>query len=200
MIRPSTVLAFAFASILPLVAARADSDGFSGPPASYSCFQSPDYCLKNFAKTHDRDYYDLCMLSERICRTYRYNWKLMSSRLKEGSTTLNDCFPVVSVQDLLKLCKSEQAWEKDACRQNIVARTSEADLRGKNWRSWTKSRLPVACTKTESISDAEYIKAFVDWAEKHPSQKVLNVDAGVVTATAAAWPCPGATVKRRRSH
>ncbi|WP_407178007.1 Rap1a/Tai family immunity protein [Bradyrhizobium sp. STM 3562] len=194
------MLAFAVASIVPLVASRAESDRFNNPPASYSCFQFPDYCLKDYAKTHDRDVYDLCLLSERICRTHRYDWKLMSARRKEGPAVPSDCFPVVSVEDLLKLCKGEEDWEKDACRQNVATLTSQTNLRGKNWRSWTKSHLPVFCPKAESISDAEYLKAFVDWAEKHPSQKDLNADAAMIEATVAAWPCQSATVKRRRSQ
>jgi hypothetical protein len=198
MIRAALV--FAFASALPLMAARAESDSSSEPPASLSCFLSPDYCLKNFAKTHDRDYYDLCMLSEKICRNYQYSWKLMEPILKKDRAILNDCFPVVSVESLLKMCKGEEDSEKEACRQNVVALTSSTNLRGTKWRSWTKNHLPMFCPERESISDAEFTKAFVVWAEKHPSQKDLNADAAMIEATAAAWPCPGVKVKREYSH
>ena len=93
MTRFSITLIFAVASIQPLVAARAEAGRSDSPPASYSCFQRPDQCLGQFAATHDRDKYDLCLLSDRVCRDYQYNWKLMRSRLKNGPEILNDCFP-----------------------------------------------------------------------------------------------------------
>jgi len=88
MIRLSTALIFVVASIQPQVAARAEADHSDSPPASYSCFQPPDHCLRQFATTHDRDNYDLCLLSDRVCRDYQYNWKLMRSRLKNGPEVL----------------------------------------------------------------------------------------------------------------
>lgn len=93
MIRLSTALIFVVASIQPQVTAGAEADRSDSPPASYSCFQRPDHCLKQFATTRDRDNYDLCLLSDRVCRDYQYNWKLMRSRLKNASGVLNDCFP-----------------------------------------------------------------------------------------------------------
>lgn len=200
MFRLSTLLAFVFASILPLAASRAEGDRYDGPPVSYSCFQSPDYCLKNFARTHDREVYDLCLLSEKVCRTYQYNWKVMRSRLERSPGVLSDCFPVISVESLLRLCKGEEGQEKDACRQNLDTLRARTNLAGKSWRSWTKNQMPMFCPKADSISDAEFVEAFVDWAEKHPSQKDLDADAAIIEATAAAWPCPGATIKWRRSH
>jgi len=200
MIKLPTVLALIFASILPLATSRADDDRSDGHPVSQSCFQPPDHCLKDFARTHDREVYDLCLLSDKVCRTYQFDWKVMRSRLYKSPGVLNDCFPVVSAKDLLKLCQGEENWEKDACHQNIVTLTSRSNLRGKLWRSWTKNHLPMFCNKSESISDEEFIKAFVDWAEKHPSQEDVNADTAIVEATAAAWPCSDATVKRRRSH
>lgn len=197
MTRLSTVLAFAFASILPLATSRAESDRFDGPPVSYSCFQSPDHCLKDFARTHDREVYDLCLLSERVCRTYQYDWKVMRTRLDKSPGVLSDCFPVISVESLLKLCKGEEGQEKDACRQNVDTLRSRTNLGGKNWQSWTKNHLPMFCPKAKSISDVEFIEAFVDWAEKHPSQKNLEADTALVEATAAAWPCPVMTVKKK---
>lgn len=86
------VLAFAVAPIL-VPAASAESNRFDTPRVRQSCFGPLDYCVKNFVKTGDRDYYDLCMLSEKICRAYRYDWKLMSARIKDAPAILNDCFP-----------------------------------------------------------------------------------------------------------
>lgn len=91
MIRPFSVLIFVAASIQPL--ARAQTAGPDGPVASHSCFQRPDHCLREFAATHDRDSYDLCLISDRVCRDHRFNWKLMRLHLKKGPDVLNDCFP-----------------------------------------------------------------------------------------------------------
>ncbi len=88
MIKRSIAIACVLASVLPPMAARA---GLKGPPASYSCFQSPDHCLKVFAKTHDREDYELCMLSESVCRSYRYNWQLMKPLVTEDSGIPSDC-------------------------------------------------------------------------------------------------------------
>jgi hypothetical protein len=191
-------LACALASILP-TAVSAQNEHVDEPAARYSCFGPPDYCVKNFARTHDRDYYDLCLLSERICRAYRYDWKMTRSTGLKDSTILSDCFPVVSVEDLLRLCKGAQGWEKDACRQNVAAaRPSEADRRGESSQSWTKSHLHAACTSAASISDDEYIKNFVDWAEKHPSKRSTSLRDGLIAA--AAWSCLGVKVRRGHLH
>jgi hypothetical protein len=66
------VLAFVLVLAIPLPA-RAASDRANEPLSPLSCFGAPDYCVKNFAKTHDRDYYDLCLLSARICQSYSNN-------------------------------------------------------------------------------------------------------------------------------
>lgn len=196
MIRLSLVFAVALLTI-QLRVAWAESGGADGAAARLSCFQAPDYCLRNFAQTRDRDYYELCMLSERICRDYRFNWKLIRLRVRDNAI-LNDCFPVVSAGDLLKLCRSDQSRDKASCRQNIMDLTSGADLRGTSRRPATGSGRPVACSKTGSFSAARYIKAFVGWAGKHPSQQHLPAQEGLIAATAAVRPCPNLKVRRGR--
>ncbi len=88
------ILACAFVSILPL-AVTAQNKRPKAPVVAYSCFSPQDYCVKGFGRTHDRDYYELCMLSERICRAYRYDWKLIRRSLRKDDAILNDCFPVL---------------------------------------------------------------------------------------------------------
>jgi hypothetical protein len=164
---------------------------------SNSCFGPPDYCSKQFANTHDKEYYDLCMLSERVCRSYKYNALMM--RLAILPWDQHEGVPVFSVGDLLSMCKSDADWQKDTCRENVVAWTSRAGRRGRRWRSvqeWEKNYFPIACTTRLSISDREFIKAFVEWGEKHPSQANLDVRRGLVSAIAASWPCPGRTPVR----
>lgn len=197
MIRPSVVLAILLVSI-QLRSAWAEDGGADGTVAALSCFQPPDYCLRNFAKAHDRDYYELCMLSERICRDYRSNWKLVRTRVRENGI-LNDCFPVVSVDDLLKLCRSPLSRDRAGCRQNIAELTSGADLRCKSGHSQSGGDPVVACSKTGAISHTEYLKAFVVWAEKHPLQRHLSAREGI-SAAAAAWRSSAAKVRRTRSH
>jgi hypothetical protein len=191
-------LACVFPAILPL-ALRAQDDRLNAPVAPYSCFSRQDYCLRNFAKTHDRDYYDLCLLSEKICRAYRYDWKFMSNFLY-ARPAFEEGIPAFSVGDLLYLCKGEEYWQKEGCHEHIVRWMAKADVRGEDWQAWTNRHLPVACTKAPSISEEEYIKAFVDWAEKHPSKQDAFPLDGLIAAAASAWPCPSVKVKRGRSH
>jgi hypothetical protein len=198
-----TGLSLAFVMALPRVA-RAQTDGFEGftpPLPPNSCFAAPDRCLTEFAKTHDRDHYDLCLLSERICRSYQWNWTL-NQRVIAGYPTMIEGIPAVinSVGELLRVCRGKQAWEQDACHQSIAPWTYRAALRGESWRSWRKSRVAVACTSSASLSEQAYEKAFVNWAERHPSKHRLSVIDGVIAATAAAWPCPGESAKQRRAR
>lgn len=189
--RTRTLLTFVLvASTLPS-AAGAQSDRSNAPAAAYSCFSPPDSCLRDFARTNDRDYYDLCMLSERICRTYRSSGKLI--RPLRDSTILSDCLPVVSVGDLLSLCKSEQDWERASCRQTVIANVPEAGPgRG--------SRPGTTCRRPPTMSDDAYVRAFVDWSEKHPSKQQLPVAEGITAAIAAILPCRSIKVRRRRLH
>jgi hypothetical protein len=87
------LLACVLASIAPLPM-RAQDDSSNAQAAAYSCFGPPNYCIKTLPKTHDRDYYELCMVSERICLDYRHNWEFARSLLREDhNAVLNDSFP-----------------------------------------------------------------------------------------------------------
>jgi hypothetical protein len=186
-----------FVSISPL-AVRAKEVRFNAPVAALSCFGSPDYCVNQFARTHDRESYDLCLMSQKICRTYQSDWKLMRNSLREDRAILNDCFPIDTVEDLLRLCEDDKNEQRETCRQKVTYYTSEALQRGKTWLEPNSSPLPVACTKAASISDDEYVSAFVDWAGKHPSEGRLSLIDGLAAATAAAWPCSGGTMEEDR--
>jgi hypothetical protein len=179
-------------------ASCAESDPPNAPAAPYSCFAPLDSCLRNFARTGDREYYELCMVSERICRAYRRNGKLIRP-LKDDSI-LSDCFPVVSVGDLLRLCKSQQDWERASCRQTVLAGVAEAGLDRKSSRPRTKGQRQGMCTRAASMSDDEYVRAFVEWLEKHPSKQQLPVAEGLAAAVAASFPCRGVKARRRRLH
>lgn len=191
--RLGLLLACALAALQP---AEAQEDRID--PPHMSCFASPDYCVRSFARTHDRDYYDLCLLSEKICRAYRYDWTFMRNRLSDRSVM--EGIPASSVADLLFLCKGEQFFEKEGCHEHIDMWMSKADVRGDYWQLWSRRHFPVACTTARSISEAEYIKAFVTWAEQHPSKRDISLVDGLIAAAAATWPCPGRTPDKLRSH
>jgi hypothetical protein len=124
----------------------------------------------------------------------------LSHRVIAGYPTMFEGIPVVinSVGELLRVCKGERTWEQEACHQSIAPWIRRAALRGETWRSWRKSHVAVACTSSATLSEQAYEKAFVHWAERHPSQHRLSVIDGVIAATAAAWPCPGERAKRHR--
>src|SRR5690349_24798004 len=100
MIKVPTALVFILASSLSLAASRAENVRSNDTPVSYSCFQSADHCLKDFARARDRELYDLCLLSDKICRAYQFDWKVIRFRLGTSPGVLNDCLPVVSVKNL----------------------------------------------------------------------------------------------------
>jgi hypothetical protein len=129
------------------------------------------------------------MLSEKICRTYRYSWELMRFHIKKDPEILSDCFPIVSVADLLRQCKSDQDAERNACHENIAAQMSERVLRDDNSAPFSKSHVAGPCATAALVSDMEYVKAFIDWAQKHPSRQNLPVADGLKEA--AAWRCLG---------
>lgn len=192
MIRPSLALALALGLALPLLPQAAVSKISQVAIASPSCFGPQDYCLKKLSKTRDRDYYELCILSERICRSYVYDWKFVRSAMIRYQEPPWEGVPVPvhSVGDLLKVCKGEEVWQQAACRQNIPTPTPKAELRRRHSLSGTGSRLAI-CARPASISDTDqYIKVFIDWAEKHPSQQDLSLHDGLAKAEAA-WRCGG---------
>jgi Rap1a immunity proteins len=191
------MLAGLFVSILPL-SMQAEEGRFEAPLSTLSCFGAPDYCVKQFARTHDRESYDLCLMSQKICRARQYDWKSMRKSLREDRAILIDCFPINTVEDLLRLCKDDKNGQRETCRQKVVSYTSEALHRGKTWLEPNSSPLPVACTEAASISDGEYVNAFVDWAEKHPSERRSPLVDGLSAATAATWPCSGGPVGQGR--
>ncbi|MGY3581425.1 hypothetical protein ACVIGB_000505 [Bradyrhizobium sp. USDA 4341] len=86
MIKLSMGFGLALLSISPLFA-QTDND-----QSRQSCFGPPNYCIKKFAENHDRDYHELCLLAEKVCRSYQYNWRFMRSLVKSNQV-LNDCFP-----------------------------------------------------------------------------------------------------------
>jgi hypothetical protein len=86
MIKLQMTFGLALLSTTPLFA-QADHD-----QARQSCFGSPNYCIKKFAQNHDQAYYEHCLLSEKVCRSYQFNWRFMSARVKPDPV-LNDCFP-----------------------------------------------------------------------------------------------------------
>lgn len=176
--------------------ARAASDSPPEPAALDSCFAPPDSCLRNYARTGDREYYELCMVSERICRAHRRNGKLIRP-LKDASI-LNDCFPVVSVGDLLRLCKSEQDSERTSCRQTVLGGVAEAGLDRKSSRPRTKGQRQGTCTSAAAMYDDEYVRTFVEWLEKHPSKQLLPVAVGLAAAVATIFPSRGVKARRRR--
>jgi Rap1a immunity proteins len=96
---------------------------------------------------------------------------------------------VFSVGQLVELCQSDQTWKTDACREYAVAGGDIAVQEGR--RNGGRHQFPAVACPNDSPSEADYVKAFVEWAEKHPSEKHMDVVPGVAAAMAATWPCAG---------
>lgn len=195
-IRLSLVLAVS--SFSP--ALSADADRFSTPLAPPLCVRSLAYCAKNFAATRHTEYWNICLLASNLCRASRSgDWRAFQiARFTWWNTkfffeydkkyAMREGVNVYSVGQLLKMCQGDMDWQKDACREYVVDWSEVAVQNGRR-RGKKIASVRAACPDGP-ISDADYIKNFVEWAEKHPSQKDTDVTEGVAAAAATEWPCP----------
>ncbi len=173
--------AVAASAVVPVARAQAASL----PPNS--CFSPPDHCLKLLAG-NDRQQYELCLVSQKICEAYKYDWQSTRSVIAPFEEPWEGP-PFLDVRTLLRMRKGR---DEQGCRDNVRQWTSQAVHRGRMLRSLgaaEQAEYPVACTKRRSISNARYIRAFVAWADDHPEQEGLEARQGAIAAVAAAWPC-----------
>lgn len=165
---------------------RESAQAASLPPNS--CFSPPDHCLKLLAG-NDRQQYELCLISQKICEAYKFDGVSLRRAIAPYDESWEEGPPFLDIKSLLKMCKDK---DKQRCRENVRIWTAQAVHRGRivgSLKGTDRAEYPVACTKRRSISTAEYIRAFIGWAGDHPDMGGIEARQGLVNAVAAAWPC-----------
>jgi hypothetical protein len=205
VIRLSTALALAL--IVPL-AARAEDGSFSASLGPYFCLRSiacRDRCPTKYDTRCSRP----CESSLTLCQAYRtknetvfraalVGWvSAKFLREHEKQHRISERLPITRVGVLLEECESQEPLEREECVNLVGAWGSIMIRNGRQWPTGIRVRRPgAACaTKAAPISDADFAQAFVEWAKKHPSERDLDVYAGLDAAIAAAWPCPKPTAE-----
>ncbi|WP_407178006.1 hypothetical protein [Bradyrhizobium sp. STM 3562] len=180
--------------------ARAEEGGFSD-------LRGPYFCLRSIAcRDHCPTKYDdhcsfACKSSLTLCQAYRTKNKLVfraalvgwasarSLREHEKQDRILEARPITRVGALLEECESRQPSEREECVNLVGAWGSMMIRNGRQWRTGMKERRPGAACATIPIADADFAQAFIEWAKTHPSERDLDVNAGLDAAIATAWPC-----------
>lgn len=99
------------------------------------------------------------------------------SREPEMQRPISEALPITRVGALLQECESHEPLEREEC-VNLVGAWGAMMIRsGREWRASEKVRRPgAACATTAtSISGAAFAQAFIEWANKNPSRRDLDV-------------------------
>lgn len=203
MIRLSIALAFAL--IVP-AAAQAEGGGLAVHLGPHFCLRSVvcgDQCPTKF----DARCSPACKSSLALCQAHRAKDELLFRaalvglasakflRGYENQHRISEAPQMTTVGMLLKECESQQPLEREECVNVVGAWGSIMTRNGRERKTGAKVRRPGAACAIPPVSDAEFAQAFIEWARQYPSERDLDVHAGLDFAIAAAWPCPGASTE-----